>query len=98
MTMAVIGKARICGLIIDRRELGDVGSFSGYTDKQLMQEATSRARRLGIAAIGRGRQQEVALGRGGSSRPVCPACWKTRRKGTHDLRSVLLGVLDADND
>jgi hypothetical protein len=40
---------RICGLIIDRREVGEVGAFSGYTDEQLLQEAMERARRLGLA-------------------------------------------------
>ena len=49
MTMSVIGMARICGLIIDRREVGEVGTFSGYTDEQLLQEAMERARRLGLA-------------------------------------------------
>jgi hypothetical protein len=49
MTMSVIGMARICGLIIDRREVGEVGAFSGYTDEQLLQEAMDRARRLGLA-------------------------------------------------
>jgi hypothetical protein len=48
MTMSVIGMARICGLIIDRREIGEVRAFSGYTDEQLMQEAMERARRLGL--------------------------------------------------
>jgi hypothetical protein len=48
MTMSVIGMARICGLIIDRREVGDVGAFSGYTDEQLLQEAMERAARLGL--------------------------------------------------
>jgi hypothetical protein len=48
MTMSVIGMARICGLIIDRRETGEVGAFSGYTDEQLLQEAMERAARLGL--------------------------------------------------
>jgi hypothetical protein len=49
MTMSVIGMARICGLFIDRRQVGEVGAFSGYTDEQLLQEALDRARRLGLA-------------------------------------------------
>jgi hypothetical protein len=52
MTMSVIGMARICGLIIDRREVGEVGAFSDYTDEQLLQEAMERARRLGLAGPG----------------------------------------------
>jgi hypothetical protein len=51
MTMSVIGMARICGLIIDRREVGEVGAFSSYTDEQLLQEAMERARRLGLAGL-----------------------------------------------
>jgi hypothetical protein len=51
MTMPVIGMARICGLIIDRREVGEVGAFSSYTDEQLLQEAMERARRLGLAGL-----------------------------------------------
>jgi hypothetical protein len=44
-----IGKAKILGLIIDRREVGEVGAFDHMTDEQLMQEAMDRARRLGLA-------------------------------------------------
>ena len=45
---ATIGKARVLGLIIDRREVGDVGAFDGFTDEQLVEEAAKRARMLGI--------------------------------------------------
>ena len=46
---ATMGKAKILGLIIDRREVGDVGAFDGLTDEQLVEEAAKRARELGIA-------------------------------------------------
>jgi hypothetical protein len=46
---ASMGKAKICGLIIDRREVGEVGAFDHMTDEQLVQEAIERARRLGLA-------------------------------------------------
>jgi hypothetical protein len=46
---ATMGKAKILGLIIDRREVGDVGAFDGFTDEQLVEEAAKRARELGIA-------------------------------------------------
>ena len=32
-------KAKVQGLIIDRREVGDVGAFDGKTDEELMEEA-----------------------------------------------------------
>ena len=31
MAMATLGKAKILGLIIDRREVGDVGAFDNMT-------------------------------------------------------------------
>ena len=46
---ATIGKARVLGLIIDRREVGDVGRFDSWTDEQLVKEAARLARSLGIA-------------------------------------------------
>ena len=52
MTMATIGMARVLGLIIDRREVGDVGAFANHTDEQLMAEATERAKRLGLLGSG----------------------------------------------
>ena len=45
---ATMGKAKILGLIIDRREVGDVGAFDDFTDEQLVEEAARRARELGI--------------------------------------------------
>lgn len=44
-----MGKARICGLIIDRREVGDAGAFDGHTDDQLIEDAVRHARSLGVA-------------------------------------------------
>lgn len=46
---AAMAKAKILGLVIDRREVGDVGAFDGLTDEQLVKEATRLARSLGIA-------------------------------------------------
>ena len=50
LTMATMGKAKITGHVIDRREVGDVGSFDKLTDEELVAEAAKRARELGIAA------------------------------------------------
>jgi hypothetical protein len=47
--MATLGKAKILGLIIDRREVGEAGAFAGHTDDELVAEAAQRARRLGLA-------------------------------------------------
>ena len=44
-----MGKAKILGLIIDRRKVGDVGAFDGFTDEQLVEEAARLARSLGLA-------------------------------------------------
>ena len=44
-----MAKAKILGLIIDRREVGNVGPFDGFTDEQLVEDAVKRARALGIA-------------------------------------------------
>jgi phage terminase small subunit len=49
MVSATMSKAKILGLIIDRREVGDVGAFDNLTDEQLVEEAWRRARELGIA-------------------------------------------------
>ena len=46
---ATMGKAKILGLIIDRREVGEAGAFDNMTDEQLMEEAKKRAELLGIA-------------------------------------------------
>ena len=42
-------KAKVCGLIIDRREIGEVGAFTGMTDEELMEEARKRAAALGLS-------------------------------------------------
>ena len=51
ITAATIGKARVLGLIIDRREVGDVGAFDDMTDEELIREATRRARELGLGRV-----------------------------------------------
>ena len=45
---ATMGKAKILGLIIDRREVGEAGAFDNMTDEELVEEANRRARALGI--------------------------------------------------
>jgi hypothetical protein len=49
MAMATLGKAKILGLIIDRREVGEVGAFDNMTDEELVQEAKKRAAALGLS-------------------------------------------------
>ena len=49
VTAATLGMARILGLIIDRREVGNVGAFDEMTDEELMNAAVRKARELGIA-------------------------------------------------
>ena len=44
-----MGKAKITGHIIDRREVGDAGAFDGMTDEELISAAARKARELGIA-------------------------------------------------
>jgi hypothetical protein len=51
MAMATMGKAKILGLIIDRREVGEAGAFDSMTDEQLVEEANKRAKALGIAGL-----------------------------------------------
>ena len=46
--MATIGKARITGKIIDRREVGDAGAFDAMTEEELVREATKKAQELGV--------------------------------------------------
>jgi hypothetical protein len=46
---AAMAKAKILGLVIDRREVGDVGAFDGLTDEQLIEKAARLARSLGVA-------------------------------------------------
>ena len=45
---AAMAKAKILGLIIDRREVGDVGAFDHLTDEELMREAEKKTRELGL--------------------------------------------------
>jgi hypothetical protein len=47
-----MGKARILGLIIDRREVGDLGAFDDKTDEELMEEAKRRTAALGLPPPG----------------------------------------------
>ena len=49
---ASMGKARILGLIIDRREVGDPGAFDSKPDEELMEEARNRAAALGLPPPG----------------------------------------------
>jgi hypothetical protein len=49
MGTATLGKAKILGLIMDRREVGDVGAFDHLTDEELVALAAKKARELGIA-------------------------------------------------
>jgi hypothetical protein len=49
MVSATIGKARVLGLIIDRREVGDAGAFDHLTDEELVARAAKKARELGLA-------------------------------------------------
>jgi hypothetical protein len=44
-----MGKAKILGLIVDRREVSDAGAFDHMTDEELVREAARMARELGIA-------------------------------------------------
>jgi hypothetical protein len=46
---ATMGRAKILGLIVDRREVGDAGAFDHMTDEELVREASRVARELGIA-------------------------------------------------
>jgi hypothetical protein len=48
MAMASLGKAKVCGLIIDRREVGEAGAFDNLTDEELVREAAKMARKLGF--------------------------------------------------
>ena len=50
MAMASLGKAKVLGLIIDRREIGDVGAFDNMTDEELVEQAKKRASALGLPA------------------------------------------------
>jgi hypothetical protein len=46
---ATVGMARVLGLIIDRREVGDAGAFDALTDEELVAKAAQQARELGVA-------------------------------------------------
>ena len=46
MAMASLGKAKVQGLIVDRREVGEVGAFTSMTDEELLEEAKRRAEAL----------------------------------------------------
>jgi hypothetical protein len=48
VTQATVAMARILGLIIDRREVGDAGAFDAMTDEELVREATKKAQELGV--------------------------------------------------
>jgi hypothetical protein len=48
----MIAMARICGLIIDRREVGDVGAFDHLSDDELVEEAKRSAAKLGLLRPG----------------------------------------------
>ena len=44
-----LAMARILGLIIDRREVGDAGAFDDMTDEELISAAVRKAHKMGIA-------------------------------------------------
>lgn len=46
---AIVAKAKVSGLIIDRREVGDPGDFSELTDEEIVAKAAREARELGLA-------------------------------------------------
>jgi hypothetical protein len=48
MAMATLGKAKILGLIIDRREVAEVGAFDHMTDEELVEHAKKQAAELGL--------------------------------------------------
>jgi hypothetical protein len=43
-----MGMAKILGLIIDRRETGDVGAFDKMTDEELVEAVRKSANDLGL--------------------------------------------------
>ena len=49
MGQHIMGKAKLLGLVIDRREVGQPGQFDNMTDEELLAEITRLARELGIA-------------------------------------------------
>jgi hypothetical protein len=44
------GKAKLTGLIIDRREVGSPGEFANMTDEELVEQARRQAQELGFLA------------------------------------------------
>ena len=62
MAMASLGKAKVQGLIIDRREIGDVGDFTNKTDEELMEEAKQRAERRADSRVARERPPALDAG------------------------------------
>ena len=48
---SAMAKAKLLGLIIDRREVGDVGGFDTLTDDESVALAAKQARELGIAGL-----------------------------------------------
>ena len=48
---SAMAKARVLGLIIDRREVADAGAFDALTDDELVALAAKKARELGIAGL-----------------------------------------------
>ena len=45
---AIMGMAKLAGLIIDRREVGQPGEFDHLTDAELVERAVREARELGL--------------------------------------------------
>ena len=48
---ASLGKARLLGLVGDRREVGEPGAFDQFTDCELAEEAERRAAVLGATIL-----------------------------------------------
>ena len=48
---SAMAKAKLLGVIIDRREVGDVGGFDTLTDDESVALAAKQARELGIAGL-----------------------------------------------
>jgi hypothetical protein len=70
---AAMAKAKILGLIIDRREAGDVGAFDALTDEELVALAAKKARELGLAG-----PQLVEDDKSGLGRAVRQSRWRRR--------------------
>src|SRR5262245_3008898 len=48
MAMCSMGMAKVQGLIIDRREVGEVGSFANMTDEELVEAIRKKSEALGL--------------------------------------------------